>query len=204
MSAFEKFFEDPRWVAWRNEERGGKLTKVPYGAGGKPARANDPNTWLNHNEAQALAKRITNGRGGGVGYELGDLGCDIYVVGFDLDSCIDDDGCLALWAEKILAELGNTYAERSPSKTGVKSFFFVAAEYVRPFLALLGVTDPGQWGVKRSVGKDGRDHGPGVEIYCASRYFAVTDDLWPGKPDKLATLDWPQLTHREAHSASRR
>src|SRR5262249_54731767 len=32
-----------------------------------------------------------------------------------------------------------------------------------------------------------------VEIYCASRYFTITDDLWPGKPDKLTTLDWPQL-----------
>ena len=191
MSAFDLLADEPRWVAWRNEKRRGKLTKVPYGANGKPAKANDPATWVIRADATALAKRIANGRGGGIGLELGDLGGDLYIVGFDLDSCIDENRCLTLWAENILTEL-DTYAETSPSGTGVKAFFYIPAEHVRPFLELIGVNTD-QWGTRRSVGEDDRDHGPAVELYCALRYFAVTDQPLPGKPARIATLDWDQL-----------
>jgi len=191
MSAFDLFANEPRCIAWRNEKRRGKLTKVPYGANGKPAKANDPATWVIRADATALAKRIANGRGGGIGLELGDLGGDLYIVGFDLDSCIDENRCLTLWAENILTEL-NTYAETSPSGTGVKAFFYIPAEHVRPFLELIGVNTD-QWGTRRSVGEDDRDHGPAVELYCALRYFAVTDQPLPGKPARIATLDWDQL-----------
>jgi len=191
MSAFDLFANEPRCIAWRNEKRRGKLTKVPYGANGKPAKANDPATWLTRGQALALAERIANGLGGGIGLELGNLGGDLYIVGFDLDSCIDENRCLTLWAKKILTEL-DTYAETSPSGTGVKAFFYIPAEHVRPFLELIGV-NPDQWGTRRSVGEDNRDHGPAVELYCALRYFAVTDQLWPGKPARIATLDWEQL-----------
>src|SRR6516162_11447713 len=126
MSVFDLFENEQRWIAWRNEKRGGKLTKVPYGAGGNPAKANDPATWLTRGEAVALAKRIANGLGGGIGLELGDLGADLYIVGFDLDSCIDKNRSLTLWAKEILSEL-DTYAEASPSGTGVKAFFYIPA-----------------------------------------------------------------------------
>jgi hypothetical protein len=193
-TAFQCFVNDPRWVGWLNEERGpeGKLTKVPYGLGGKPAKADKPETWLTYEEATALYRRIVNGKGGGVGIELGDLGTDQYLVGVDLDSCIDESGCLALWADKILAEL-DSYAETSPSGKGVKAFFLCASEDIRPLLEALGVTDPNQAGIKRSVGGDGRDHGPGVELYTARRFFAVTGKLMPGKPDRINVIDWPQL-----------
>jgi putative DNA primase/helicase len=191
MSAFDSFANEQRWIAWRNENRGGKLTKVPYGVGGKPAKANDPATWLFLGDANALEKRIANGHGGGVGLELGDLGSDLSIDGADLDSCIDANGAIAPWAKTILDAL-DTYAEVSPSGAGIKAFFYIANENVRPFLELLGVA-PDQWGTKRSVGEDGRDHGPGVEIYCAHRYFAVTNKLLPGKPTQINCLDWSQL-----------
>jgi primase-polymerase (primpol)-like protein len=35
---------EARWVAWRNELRGGKPTKVPYAPNGKMAKADDPAT----------------------------------------------------------------------------------------------------------------------------------------------------------------
>src|SRR5262245_50170950 len=107
MSALDPLADEPRWVAWRNEKRGpdGKLTKVPYGAAGKPAKADDPTTWVTRREATALAQRIVDGLGGGPGIELGDLGADLHLAGVDLDSCLDETGCLSLWAEKILVEL---------------------------------------------------------------------------------------------------
>jgi hypothetical protein len=181
-----------RWVAWRNEQRRGKSTKVPYAPNGRRAKEDDPSTWGTRDEAEARAAKLVNGISGGVGIQLGDLGDDVFLAGIDLDSCIDADGCLALWAEKILAEL-DTYAERSPSGSGVKVLFYIARENVRPFLALLSVTDPDQWGIRRSVGLNGSNHGPGVEISTNRRYFAITDDRWPGSSGKVHLLDWKTL-----------
>ncbi len=180
--------EDVRWIAWRNEPRGkeGKPTKVPYGRGGRPAKADDEATWLVRAEAENLARRIVNGVGGGVGYELGDVGNDLFIAGIDLDSCLKD-GVLAPWAAAIL-DLAATYAEVSPSGHGVKAFFYLGAEDVRWFLDLVGVP-AGGWGCRRGIpGEDARDHGPAIEVYCKARYFAVTENRWPSAPDRLRVL----------------
>jgi putative DNA primase/helicase len=182
--------QQPRWVAWRNELRGGKPTKVPYAPNGKKAKADDPSTWGTRSEAQARAKRIVNGRGGGIGIQLGDLGGDTFLAGIDLDSCLADDDMPAPWAVVIL-NATSTYTERSPSGRGLKVFFYVASEDVRPFLDRI---DADQWGVRRGIpGEDGRDHGPAVEVYLAGRYFTVTGDVWSGAPAEVAMLDSARL-----------
>ena len=194
MSAFASLAGEPRWVAWRAEQRGpnGKLTKIPYSQPSLKARADDPSTWQARDAAEQLATKIVNGLGGGIGIELGDIGADLYLGGLDLDSCIDEHGCLALWAEQILVELP-TYAETSPSGNGLKAFFYLASEDVRRFLTMLGLAAD-QWGTKRGIpGYSGSDHGPGVELYTSHRFFAVTEQLFPGRPDQIAVLDWKQL-----------
>jgi hypothetical protein len=60
-------------------------------------------------QAEKLAQMKVNGRGGGLGIQLGDLGDGLFLGGVDLDSCIDESGCLAPWAEPFLAAL-DTYA----------------------------------------------------------------------------------------------
>ena len=188
MSAFAALAVEPRWVAWRNELRGGKLTKVPYAPDGKRAKADDPSTWGTRTAAQARAAKSVNGQGGGVGLQLGDLGADMHLCGIDLDNCIADDGALAPWALEILSAVP-TYTERSPSGRGLKMFFYTASEDVRPFLDRIGVR-PDASGARRSVpGQDGRGHGPAIELYFAGRYFAVTEDVWQGTQDTLVTLD---------------
>ncbi len=187
MTALDALAGERRWVAWRNELRGGKPTKMPYAPNGGKARA-DPATWGTRAEAEATAKRIVDGKGGGIGFQLGDLGVDLHLGGLDLDSCIADDGALAPWGADILSAVP-TYTERSPSGRGLKMFFYIASEDVRPFLDRIGVR-PDAWGARRSVpGQDGRDHGPAIEVYLAGRYFAVTEDVWPGTPETLSTLD---------------
>lgn len=189
MTAFDDLGSAARWVSWRNERRGksGKPTKVPYGAGGLPAKADDPTTWICRREAEIRAKKIINGAGGGVGIQLGDLGADMHLGGVDLDACLLD-GKLAPWAAAILAAL-DTYAEVSPSGTGMKAFFYIASEDVCALLDSVGVPS-GQWGCRRDApGGDARDHGPAVELYIARRYFAVTDQRWPAAPARIRCLD---------------
>jgi predicted P-loop ATPase len=183
---------EPRWVAWRNEQRGDKKTKVPYAPDGRRAKADDPSSWGTRASAQLRARKIVNGQGGGIGIQLGDLGGDMHLCGIDLDSCIADDGALAPWAIEILGAV-STYTERSPSGRGLKLFFYTASEDVRPLLHRIGV-QPDAWGTRRGVpGEDGRDHGPAVEIYFAGRYFAVTEEKYPGAPDALTMLDAAML-----------
>ena len=118
-------------------------------------------------------------QGGGIGYELGDIGNDLFLAGIDLDCCLRD-GTLAPWAAAIL-DLADSYAEISPSGSGVKVFFYLAAEDVRCFLDLIGVPATG-WGCRRGVpGEDARDHGPAIEVYCKARYFAVTETAGPAR-----------------------
>jgi putative DNA primase/helicase len=194
MAALDCLAHEARWVAWRNELRGGKLTKVPYAPGGEKAKADDPSTWCTRVKAEAVAARLMNGKGGGVGIELGDLGGDTCLGGIDLDSCLGPDEKLAAWTEAIL-RAAPTYAELSPSGRGLKLFFYLTSEDVRPFLNKIGV-DPEHWGTRRGVpGEDARDHGPAIEVYLSGRYFAVTGDRWPTAPDSIALLDRVALEH---------
>jgi hypothetical protein len=193
VTALDALASERRWVAWRNELRGSKLTKVPYAPNGKRAKADDPSTWGTCQEAEARAKRIINGLGGGIGIELGDLNADLYLAGLDLDSCLEE-GAVAPWAAAILAA-ADTYAEISPSGGGVKLFFYIATEDARWFLDRIGI-EAEQWGCRRDVpGADARDHGPAVEVYLALRYFAVTGDRWPSSPNSLRLLDRTALDH---------
>ena len=137
MSALDPLASATRWVAWSNEPRSDKLTKVPYAPSGGTARADDPATWATRVAAETRAQQLINGHGAGIGIELGDLGADTYLGGMDLDSCLNGEAC-ATWAQAI-CDLAQTYAEISPSGKGLKLFFYLAAEDVRPFLDKIGV-----------------------------------------------------------------
>ena len=118
MTALDFLAEEPRWVAWRSEDRGGRPTKIPYAATGGMAKTDNPSTWASRAAAAQLAARIVNGSG--VGIVLGDLGDATHLVGIDLDSCLGADGQIAPWAAEILAAAAS-YAEISPSGRGVKA-----------------------------------------------------------------------------------
>jgi hypothetical protein len=95
---------------------------------------------------------------------------------------------LADWAAPIL-ETVDSYAETSPSGMGVKLFFLILSEEVRGFLDQIGVLSD-SYGCRRAVpGHDSRDHGPAIEVYLASRYFAITEAHWPDTPEAIRVLD---------------
>src|ERR1700727_2621025 len=166
----------PRWLAWRNESRDGKQTKVPKTARNTAATSTRPDTWASFSAIVSVLQRQPR-LFDGPGIALGDLGDGEHLCGIDLDSCLDDDGALADWAEPFGACL-QTFGEVSPSEKGLKFFFRCSADVAREVRAAFAFAD-GAWGCKRSIGANGADHGPGVEVYLGpGRFFTVTGKQW--------------------------
>lgn len=112
------------WCVWRRERtRDGKWTKIPYRVNGEKARSNDPATWTDYPSArEALDNPFGNFAGPGIFFH-GDL------CGIDVDG--DHDTGEGNPLEKEVLELfKGTYAEKSPSGTGVHIIFRVDKELV--------------------------------------------------------------------------
>ena len=176
-----------QWVAWRNDLRAGKSSKVPYCAPGQQAESDKPSTWLTHDNAAAVAETIVHETGGGVGIQLGQCG-DQWLAGVDLDTCLDPQTReIASWARDVLDRLA-TYAEVSPSGTGVKAFFAIDPADI-PALRSAMRTEHGRQ-FKRPIGGD---HPPAIELHISHRYFTVTWDTLPDCNDTLRCVGLPDL-----------
>jgi hypothetical protein len=136
-----------QWIVWRDE--GGR--KIPYQVTGQKARSNDPQTWSTLEEAQKVAPGYS-----GLGFVFAEGGG---LWGMDLDGCRNPEtGELAEWAECIVNELA-TYAEVSPSGTGVKLWGF-------------GHVGPGK---KIQIDEPKIcSKAPAIEAYDHGRYFTFT------------------------------
>ena len=183
IATFDQFTELPRWVAWRNEKRGDRTTKVPHSPHGGPAKADDPRTWGSRSEAEARARRVVNGEGGGIGIELGDLGDETSLGGIDLDTCRREDGTFEEWAREII-ERFDSYAETSPSGTGAKIFFRYPTDDLAALREAMGGPQHGRE-FKRGNGKD---HPPAIELHLSNRYFTVTEQKLDGVPDVIRAV----------------
>jgi hypothetical protein len=152
--------ERPQWVVWQWVWKVEKWTKMPVNARtGKGARANDPRSWSSFEDACA-AYREDHVNYAGIGFMFS---ADDGFAGIDLDDCVDESGTIAEPAMQIIRQL-NTYAEVSPTGTGVK--IFVQAS--KPAGALCKST------VIEGMGD--------VEVYDGGRYFTVTGHHVPGTP----------------------
>lgn len=133
-----------QWVTWRGINRGGpKPSKVPHNpATGRWAKTNDPRTWGSYEAATAAAE--AQGMSG-VGFVFT---ADDPYVGIDLDGCRDPEaGTIEGWAQRIIDRF-DTYADVSPSGTGIH-------------LICRGALERG-----RRLGR--------VEVYNRGRYFCMT------------------------------
>jgi putative DNA primase/helicase len=153
-----------QWAAWRWEKRNGKWTKPPISpATGGYARNNDPDTWGSF--ASAL-RRMRKDRLPGVGYMFHPKDG---LAGVDLDNCRGRKSCkIEAWALEIVEEL-DSYAEVSPSKTGLKVF-------------VRGVLPPG----RRRKGC--------LEMYDRCRFFTTTGCALAGTPVTVNERQ-EELTH---------
>lgn len=181
----------PNWVAWREEKRNGKATKIPYAAtrSGK-ARADDPETWGMRTQAERRTKTLLRGgRKGGIGLELGPLPDGRHIGGIDLDSCrVPETGEFTPWATKII-ELLDTYAEVSPSTTGAKAFFEYDAEDLAKLRAAMGTEHTRKFDQGKGI------HPPGMEFCVSGKFFTVTGDRLPDSPEELRKIPLEELLH---------
>ena len=147
-----------QWVCWRFEERNGKETKIPINAAtGHEADCTDQREFASFNAAMQRFKKYNNLDG--IGFVFHD---DDPFVGIDLDDCITDvytNGSLfTQLAQDVLRRFPGTYAECSPSGTGIKL-------WIRGSLPI----PPEKTG--RKIPK------LGIETYCRGRYFTVTSQM---------------------------
>lgn len=144
-----------QWVGWKLVMRAGarKPAKPPVNPhNGFAASHSNPSTWGSHKQATAAVKRYGLA---GVGYVLSD---DDDYTGIDIDKCRGaETGKIEDWAQEVLA-LAETYAEISPSGTGVRMF-------------VRGKIDKA---IKSDVAR--------VEIYGAQRYLTITGNHVEGTP----------------------
>lgn len=163
MSEFSKvpleLKQQNQWLCWRKVDRDGKATKMPVQTDGTPASSTDPKTWCSFKDAVAASGRFS-----GIGFVFTEA--DRY-VGIDLDGCRSpESGKLETWARDVVLEFG-TYAEVSPSKTGVK--LFASSDVRWPHRNKVDLDLPAEFGKN-----------PGVEVYDAGRFFCVTGQQLKG------------------------
>ncbi len=157
-SVIETLAQYQNWVGFKIVKRdNGKTTKPPFNPlNGQMAKPNDPNTWGSYNQALAAVKQYGFD---GIGFMF--YPKTINLVGIDLDHCLDSNGQLSEFAQKVIAMVPG-YWEVSPSEQGLHCF-------------VLGNIPTGQ-----------RKHTKlGFEIYQEGRYFTVTGKQWPGTANEL-------------------
>ena len=165
----EVLCERDQWVAWcyTYDDDREEWTKVPVDASaGCYASSTDPDTWTTFANALAYHDRgDTNTDGIGFVVHGEDL-----VVGIDLDDCRDPEtGDLDPWAAEFV-ETVSTYAEVSPSGTGLRLFG-------------LGFVPDG--GTRSDIdGADGH-----LEMYESGRYLTVTGHRLEDAPEDVRQVN---------------
>ena len=134
------------WLLWKRGQvkRGGKFDKVPYYAlGGKrfgtQGGPEDRKRLVSFDEA---LPRLREGGYDGLGLAMLGQG----VVSLDFDGCCDGAGIIAPWVLDLCCD---TYAEISPSGTGIRAFY-------------------------RGTFPDRKNHEAGIETFCRKGFVTVT------------------------------
>jgi hypothetical protein len=105
----QEFKHYKQWLSWKPVEKNGKITKIPITRDNRNASTTDPDTWNTWGN-------IKNCKRKGFVFTKDDP-----FIFIDLDNCIDENGNLEPWAEKIV-KLIDSYTEYSPSMKGLHIF----------------------------------------------------------------------------------
>lgn len=153
-----------RWLGWKwvwddkSNAGHGKWTKVPFNVvTGRQGSSTDDSTWTDFSTAYSAAEA---GEVDGIGIALGDVGDGRTLCGVDIDDCRNASTGELTEEAKSIVMLLDSYAEISPTQTGLK-------------LLCWGKLPPG----KRTNGN--------LECYDSGRYFCITGRLVGDAPDQL-------------------
>jgi hypothetical protein len=158
---------DPHWMCWVYE----KGTKVPKLASTTSVQWGSSTNTSRHRSFEEGLEAYKTGRYEGIARAI--MHEEPY-VGIDLDDCVDPEtGEIAAWAQEIIDGL-DSYAEISPTGTGVKMWIRAELE-------------------QSHETKDGK----AVEIYPNGRFFTVTGTALNGSEVKDRQLELDALIARE-------
>ncbi len=142
-----------QWVLWKSVDRAGKPTKVPFQINGSTASSTNPEMWSKFTDVIEFQSGYS-----GIGFVFSES--DNF-IGIDLDGCRNSlTGEISQWAKDVCKMLGS-YAEVSPSLTGIKIF----------------ATSNFRWSHRKKVElpfEKVSEKQPAIEVYDCGRYFAVT------------------------------
>ena len=179
------------WVGWHSVPREGQLPlKMPDSIpGGSPTTVKNLLA-ADCRSAYEVAK--AHGDNGGYGLVLGTpLSDGTIPFGIDLDSCIQD-GTTAPWAQQAINRFG-TYAEVSPSGTGIKLFGLIDPETlpaVQDLIARSRKSKSGSRNARKWAWKTDGEHPPAIEIFLSGRWFAFTGRHLLGTPAEFQVVDF--------------
>lgn len=110
----EKFGGQKRWVNYRLETVGGKITKIPYSTNGSKASSIDYSTWSTYDECKKVSENV--------GIMFGNKKT---LLGVDIDKVMEKNVIVHEDKKKILEfiKVADTYCEISPSGKGFHLFF---------------------------------------------------------------------------------
>ena len=181
---------EKRFVAWCEERIKGKLRKIPKNpASGKNAQVpTNSKTYGTRAAAeqrwQTLKKKTAKG---GTGIVLGKLGNGQYLVGIDLDGCLNNSTVSA--EANAVVERFNTYTEVSPSGTGLKLFFCMSAADMSKLRALLGRGVEGEQ-LTRKTFAAGEHREMAIDT---ARFYAVTEQCLKGSGKNLRLVPFADV-----------
>lgn len=165
----------PNWVTYESVTKKAPIVSGTF----QKAESDNPATWVDYTTARANVKA-------GKGYQhLGfvtDGERTGYLTGVDLDGCRNaSDGAISPWALKLLASLGSTYTEVSPSGGGLRAW--VTAHLPANAKDVFKLALSAGFGDKVQI-----------EIYNDARYFCVTGDRYADAPSVVRELSAKEVT----------
>lgn len=190
----------PRWVLWRTEQRVNRhtgettSTKAPISYhSSKHCDITDPHNWTGFDNVVAALGKSAAWDGGG--FTLGEIDeHDEFIVGLDLDACLNEDGALADWAMPFLVAMGS-YAEHSPGGAGIKCVARIRRSDLEATRKLLDIPEADREQARTRVfgtRENGR-HAPGAQLFLMRRYFCITGRHWHASPEDVTLLTLGQI-----------
>lgn len=177
----------PRWCRWQ----------LTPNAGGRPTKVPDQSTRELHRcrpweKVEHVLRWEEEGVGfvttGGLPVKLPD-GRRAHLVLIDVDACVGAGGVLAPWARELLHLCGNSYAELSPSKTGIRIAILVVGD--KPPSVRATVRVPAE-------APDGVDKQPAIQFFGfgSAGYVTITGNRLEGTAREPQLVDFVPIAAR--------